>query len=331
MNLNDLPDKEKRLIFTKVGEDISRKIQVVEKDWWAVQTLGLVFNMQASPFLIFSGGTSLSKAWGIINRFSEDVDLVISRDFLGFSGDISRTQVGKLRDASFRYISETFLPELKNAFLEKGFENVRVELTDVSTPDQDPVTIAIHYPQVTERVKYIPPEVKLEIGSRSMLEPHTSKLICSFVGEVFKGQSFADEPISVPCVNPERTLLEKLFLLHEEFQRKESDIRVDRMSRHLYDIHKLSKTEFTQIALENTDLYWSLVWHREHFMRWSGVDYNSHFPPRLNPIPPEHLLSAYESDYRTMIENMIDDDTIPFDRLIQELTNFVSTFNKLKF
>lgn len=331
MNLNNLPDKEKLLIFTRVREEIPLPIQAIEKDWWVVQTLGLVFNMEASPFLIFKGGTSLSKAWGIINRFSEDVDLVISRDFLGFSGDISRTQVGKLRDASFRYISGTFLAELQNAFRKNGFENVKVELSDVATPDQDPVTIAIHFPSVTERANYITPEVKLEIGSRSMLEPHTNKQICSFVGEVFKGQSFADEPISVPCVNPERTLLEKLFLLHEEFQRKESDIRVDRMSRHLYDIQKISKTEFAQIALNNTDLYRSLVWHREHFMRWGGLDYNSHFPPKLNPIPPEHLLSAYESDYRTMLEQMIYGDAISFDQLIKELKTLTSTLNNLKF
>src|SRR5680860_309597 len=140
-NLYQLPDKEKLLLYTQVKEDVNLPLPSIEKDWWVVQALGVVFQMEAAPHLVFKGGTSLSKAWGIIERFSEDVDLALSREFLGFKGQISRTQVGKLRDASFQYISESFLPELREAFQNNGFKGIEIELTEVITPDQDPVTI----------------------------------------------------------------------------------------------------------------------------------------------------------------------------------------------
>ena len=89
-SFNQLPSKEKLLFFMQVKEDINLPLPSIEKDWWVVQTLALVFQMEISPHLVFKGGTSLSKAWNIIERLSEDVDLALSREFLGFEGKISR-------------------------------------------------------------------------------------------------------------------------------------------------------------------------------------------------------------------------------------------------
>ena len=303
----------------------------IEKDWWVVQTLDLVFQMEVAPHLVFKGGTSLSKAWNIIERLSEDVDLALSREFLGFEGKISRTQVGKLRDASFNYISEIFLPGLRNVFNKIGFEGVAIDLTEVESPDQDPVNILITYPTVVEQSEYVLPQVKLEIGSRSLLEPFTYRQFCSFVGDKFAGRPFTDEKISIPCVNPERTYLEKNFLLHEEFKRPTAEIRVRRMSRHFYDIQKISKTGYSEIAISDGQLYKSLIEHREHFMRWGGVDYSTHFPPNLNPLPPANLLSAFENDYKTMQEEMIYGESLPYKELMKELELITSTINNLRF
>ena len=326
-----LPDKEKLLLFTRVKQEVNLPLPSIEKDWWVVQTLTLAFQMEAAPYLVFKGGTSLSKAWGIIERLSEDVDLTLSREFLGFAGKISRTQVGKLRDASFKYISEHFLPQLRESFNNAGFESVAIYLTEVESPDQDPVNILITYPSVIEKSEYILPQVKLEIGSRSMIEPFTNRQFSSFVGDKFAGRSFADEKITIPCVNPERTYLEKLFLLHEEFKRPVAEIRVKRMSRHFYDIQKISKTIYSGIALSDKQLYKSLVEHREHFMRWGGIDYSKHFPPNLNPLPPSHLLSAFENDYNTMQEEMIYGESLPFNELMKEVESLTSTINSIKF
>ncbi|MDR0559116.1 MAG: nucleotidyl transferase AbiEii/AbiGii toxin family protein [Prevotellaceae bacterium] len=116
---------------------------IIEKDWWVVQTLRLITQMDISQQTVFKGGTSLSKAWGLIDRFSEDIDLAINREFFGFSGDISRTQVGKLKDASSKYISNDFLLSLQKSFDNAGFKDVRFALTDEKAPDDDPVKIEV--------------------------------------------------------------------------------------------------------------------------------------------------------------------------------------------
>lgn len=303
----------------------------IEKDWWVVQTLKIVFQMKAAPYLIFKGGTSLSKAWGIIDRFSEDIDLGLSREFLGFSGKISRTQVGKLRDASYKYISETFLPELREAFKQNGYKDTKMDLIEVKSPDQDPVRIAIEYPSFTHPNKYINPRVIVETGSRAMREPFTYRQFCSFVGIIFIGQPFADPKINIPCVNPERTYLEKLFLLHEEFQRPNKKIRVKRLSRHLYDILQIANTGYAERAMNDRELYMNIVKHREQFSRLGGVDYRTHFPPNLKPIPPDDILTLWEKDYKTLQNEMIYGKSLPFDQLIDEIRKIVKQINQTKF
>lgn len=326
-----LKPEEKREVFSFIQKDIPLPLASIEKDWWVVQTLGIVFQMDSAPHMVFKGGTSLSKAWGIIERFSEDVDLALSREFLGFEGDISRTQVGKLRDASFKYISETFLPELKEMFAKEGFSGLEIELSDVKTPDQDPVNIVVRYPSDCEESPYILPEVKLEIGSRAMREPFENRDITSLVGEKFKGRPFADESISIPCVKPERTFLEKLFLLHEEFQRPKEKIRVERLSRHLYDIIRIAGTEYAKIAMEDKELFKAIVQHRERFTKLGGVDYTSHYPPNLNPVPPKDLLDKWKSDYNAMQKEMIYGESLDFDVLIAKIEQLTHSINSIKF
>ncbi len=331
INFHQLVRDDKIRIFSEIQKQISIPPASIEKDWWVVQTLAVVFGMEAASHLVFKGGTSLSKAWGIIERFSEDVDLALSYEFLGFSENISPTQVGKLRDVSFQYISGKFLPELREGFSRNGFAGVQIELTGVESPDQDPVKIAIQYPSVTTQSQYILPQVVLEIGSRAMRDPYTNREFCSFVGERYAGQPFADSNISVPCVNPERTFLEKLFLLHEEFQRPVEKIRVKGLSRHLYDIYRIWQEGYGEIALENPVFYASVVNHRKRFTKLGGVDYHSHFPPKLNPIPPDHLLKAWEDDYKTMQQEMIYGEKLPFAELMTEILKIVEGINSLKF
>lgn len=326
-----LTGQDKMRIFNEIHEVLPIPPASIEKDWWVVQTLALVFQTSAAPHLVFKGGTSLSKAWGIIERFSEDVDLALSYEFLGFSDNSSRTQITKLRDASFKYIFGTFLPELRQVFQANGFRELEIDLTEVASPDQDPVNILVKYPSVTEKNAYVLPEVKLEIGSRAMREPFTNRSFSSFVGEKFAGRSFADQPIILPCVNPERTFLEKLFLLQEEFQHPVQKIRVKRLSRHLYDIYRIWNAGYAEVVLENQELYRSIVTHRERFTRLHGVNYSLHFPPNLNPLPPSEYLAVWEDDYKTMQQQMIYGEDILFSKLVNELKTIVQTINKLQF
>ena len=206
-----LKEEEKRTIFLNAGEKEGLPAYAIEKDWWVVQTLRIIFEMEVREHLIFKGGTSLSKAWGLINRFSEDIDLALNREFLGFqSKDISKTQINeKLRPKSCEYITEKFTPQLQADYKAKGIEGLNFEFEKLDQGNQDPVSILVYYPPLIEHPEYIKPRVKVEIGSRSIKNPHTDRNFRSFVGDQFPDKKFSDQEITIPCINPERTYLEK--------------------------------------------------------------------------------------------------------------------------
>jgi len=323
MSWIELPNDNKLKVLEEVRTQTGFPLFIIEKDWWVVQTLRLVSQMDIAEHLVFKGGTSLSKAWGVIDRFSEDIDLVINREFFGFSGEISRTQVGKLKDASSKYISNDFLFSLQKAFDDAGMKDVRLSVVDEKAPDDDPVKIAVTYPTVTEYSAYIQPNVLLEIGSRSLMEPATPCSFRSMIGQAFSNLPFADSDISIRCVNPERTFLEKLFLLHEEHQRPKEKMRIKGKSRHFYDIYRIVQTEYADKAIADKELYISIVAHRERFSKLGGVDYTTHFPPNLNPIPPAELMSEWERDYTEVQGQMIAGESVSFDKLIKTMQDII--------
>ena len=215
-------------------------------------------------------------------------------------------------------------------FINQGFSDVQLVLENIDSKDQDPISIAVQYPSITETSAYIAPRVLLEIGARSMQEPFSMQPIQSLVGLQFKGKRFADKSIQIPSVLPKRTLLEKLYLLHEEFQRPPEKIRVDRLSRHLYDIEKLAKTPHAKEALQDNHLQKQIIEHRKAFMRVGGVDYDSHYPPHLNPIPPDALLKKWERDYKVMQQDMIYGNSLPFKSMVKAVKEFVASYNDEK-
>lgn len=194
-----------------------------------------MFSLSCAGSLVFKGGTSLSKGWRLIERFSEDIDLALDREFLGFTGELGKNQRDKLRKESVRYALETFAKELQEAFMEAGFPEVKVMPIFPKSPDHDPVKIDIYFPKLTVSDKYMKPGLQIELGARSLREPFSMVPIQSLVstGDYFHDQDFIDFPFRIPIVNPERTFLEKIFLLDEENQRTEENRRVDRLSRHL--------------------------------------------------------------------------------------------------
>jgi hypothetical protein len=277
--------------------------------------------MSCASDLVFKGGTSLSKAWGLIERFSEDVDLALDRKYLGFVKPMTGSQVVKLRRASHQFISTIFFEELKLKFKEAGFEGVKIQLAEVTDIDQDPIIIEIYYPTVSNPSAYLQPRVLLEIGSRSLMEPCTERTFASLVGENHPSKKFADAAITIPVVNPERTFLEKIFLLHEEFQKQIDKIRVDRLSRHLYDLEKLMVTEFADKALNDKELYQHIVDHRKTLTAIRGIDYANHAPAKIKIIPPAEILSAWKKDYEIMQENMIYGKSLSFDKLMEQIAS----------
>lgn len=325
-----LPDSTRINVFTQTAEKRGMTPFVVEKDWWVVQTLKAIFDMEVAEHLVFKGGTSLSKAWQLIERFSEDIDLAIEREFLGFDGKLSNPKKTKLRKASGRYISDHFFPELQKKFEERGLLNVEFSLQEAKDSDQDPRIINLNYPNIIEIPGYLAPRVQVEIGCRSLIEPYTLRKIASMVDEEYAVHEFSENAVEVPSVDPERTFLEKIFLLHEEFQKPEEKIRVDRLSRHLYDLFSLSKTEFAENALQDKKLYEMIVQHRQEFTKISGVHYTLHNPATINPIPPAKKLELWEKDYEKMREEMIYGEEKPtFAEILETINNLKERINKL--
>ncbi len=327
MNWYKLSYNEKKEVLSAVATKVGLPTFVVEKDWWVVQTLRLITQMDIADQIVFKGGTSLSKAWGLIDRFSEDIDLAINREFFGYRGDISRTQVCKLKDASNKYICNEFLNGLRKMFADADFAEVKLDVVDIKDPDDDPVKIAVVFPVVAQYSSYVQPRVLLEIGSRSLMEPSTVCKFRSMIGDSFSDRTFADESIKISCVNPERTFLEKLFLLHEEHQRPREKMSIQGKSRHLYDIYKISQTPFAEKAIKDKVLYGSIVAHRERFTKLGGVDYMLHYPPNLNPIPPEELLPIWQNDFNNLTNNMIMGEKISFSEVLDIITQISKSIN----
>ncbi len=329
-NWYDVDSNAKRIIYDEISKQTGLVVDAIEKDWWVVQTLRLIFEMDCANSLVFKGGTSLSKAWGLIQRFSEDIDLALDRKFLGFEGELSNQQIKKLRRASFKYITEEFYPTLKAKFEDVGLTDVEIKIAETTESDQDPRIIEIYYPSVFDSFGYVRPKVIIEVGSRSLREPFSVRSFNSYVGEHYPDTFFADSLINIPTVNPERTFLEKIFLLHEEFQKPLDKIRVDRLTRHLYDLEKLMDTEFAKKALTDSRLYQDIVAHRRLYTSIRGIDYENHSPQRINLIPPAGIIDRWEKDYIVMQQSMIYGKSLSFNELIERVQELKRRINGLE-
>lgn len=334
IEFHTISEEEKKAIYEKIALETAMTPYAVEKDWWVVQTLAIIFEMEIGKHIVFKGGTSLSKGWNLIARFSEDIDFAIDRVFFNseevkFEGELSRSKITRLRKESGVYISKTFSSELEAKFHERGLTDVKFKLIEAIDSDQDPRIIEIYYPSIVKTSEYVQPRVQVEIGCRALREPFSNENISSLVDEHYPDAEFFQAPIKVPTVSPSRTFLEKLFLLQEEFQRPPEKIRTARLSRHLYDVYKLSLTDFAENAIKNKELYETIVNHRHRFTRVGGVNYNLHQPQSIHPFPPDNLMDAWRKDYKTMQEEMIYGESPSFDDMLGQINQFLDKMKAL--
>lgn len=298
----------------------------IEKDWWVTVTLKALFQTDCRDSLIFKGGTSLSKGFNIIERFSEDIDLAISHTFFGVERT-NKNQRDRLRKTARKYIQESLSAQLDAQLKAMGITGYNVEnVTQVKgkdgewhpiDSDKDPTVILLHYPSIVEEtISYIPPRVKLEISCLSMDEPTEEREIHSLIGE-----SFEDEDIDTNCkirtAVPKRTFLEKLFLLAEEFQKEKP--RSVRMSRHLYDMDKLMDSQCGREALADRSLYDAIVEHRRTYYALKNVNYDLHDPSTISFLIPETQREAWMADYANMRRFFIYGKSPEFDVLMQRM------------
>ncbi|MFA6403180.1 MAG: nucleotidyl transferase AbiEii/AbiGii toxin family protein [Salinivirgaceae bacterium] len=306
----------------------------IEKDWWVTQVLKALSASLYASHIVFKGGTSLSKGWNLIQRFSEDVDISINREFLGFGGELSKNQISdRLRRASCMFVRGDLRNEIENQLRQIGISNdyctVSVNETDVSTTD--PETIEVAYLSVLPQLNYLRDKVLIEVGARSLMEPAELIKYSSIIAEIVPKSFPLESVFTLQTVLPTRTFLEKLFLIHEEFSKPIAEIRIDRMSRHLYDIEKLMDTDFAKNALSNESSYKEVVSHRQKFIGLKGFDYNTLLPKRLNFRVPEAIKSKYGIDYRRMQDSMIYGDALSFKQLLERLEELNKRVNEIQF
>ncbi|MFQ9995881.1 MAG: nucleotidyl transferase AbiEii/AbiGii toxin family protein [Hoylesella buccalis] len=332
---------ERISMIQSVAQDHNIEDNAIEKDWWVTVVLKALFNTSCGKWLLFKGGTSLSKGWNLINRFSEDIDISIGRNFFGdvlnlpFAKCENNNQVKKLRKASRDYIHGTLSSELDAELLKMGVKGYTImnETVTGEPPrpidhDSDPTIIFVNYESILpSSMRLIDARVKIEISCLSMSEPYEQCEIRSLVFDKFPEED--DEmAASINTVTPSRTFLEKALLLSEELQKEEP--RTLRMSRHLYDLDRLMDTEFGQKSLNDGNLYKAIVEHRRRFYHLGYVDYDKDYPTSIDFIPRNEVLKAYRLDYETnMVDGYIYGEAKPFKELMKRMEKLLHDFRQI--
>lgn len=305
---------------------------MIEKDWWVTIALEAVFTCELMEQFAFKGGTSLSKSWNLLNRFSEDIDIVIDKGLFGVTDDDKpgRTQRERLRDAAHKFISEKVYAMLNHKLLALGIpeKTFRLYMDESKSSDQDPTIIFLDYIPIAEITNdYTQPRIRIEIGVRAMMEPTEERPISSLLSEHLGGT----ENIGVRSVLPQRTFWEKAFLLHELFQKPVDKIDIRRMSRHWYDLHRLFQAGFAAKAMVDKELFDAIRGHRGVFTKVSGVDYDSLKASSFNLFPPNELKAGWDRDYNSTRESYIYRDAPPIEALKDEIVKITSDLKKLQF
>jgi hypothetical protein len=303
----------------------------IEKDFWITWTLRELFSLPGlGDHLTFKGGTSLSKGWKLIDRFSEDVDVVVDRAHLGFGGDeIGHSRLKKLRRRARAWIAEALLPLLARRIAEKLGDDAASRLAlapEIDDPDQQ--TLFFEYPRLDiPGGSYLRPIVRIECGARSETEPSETPTILPLLFDALPDLAKRGE-LRVRTLAARRTMIEKAMLLHEERQRPAERRRPSRQARHYYDLWCLILRGTGDEVLADSDLFERVAHHRERFWAQSWVDYSTLRRGSLTLLPAEGELQGWRDDYMAMRE-MIFGEPPDFDDVLAEIERFQSRLNSV--
>ena len=324
-NYFSLPKSQQRQILEQATLRIKLPVQAIEKDIWVSTILQIIFSLPVAQHLIFKGGTSLSKAWGLINRFSEDIDLAAGRALFELEGDLTKKGIKKLRKRSSIFVRDDLFIMLQDALKQYGLAD---KCTLTVEPDgegdntcPEPRKIFIAYESAyDEQLDYLRPIVMLEVGARSLVEPYEQVQVHSMVEGIFPSITTTLVNSNISTAIPAKTMVEKMFLLHELFSVPGHGTRAERKSRHLYDLYQMMQQDFAQEAITNDALWESIRHHREVFTSVQGVDYSSDVRQRICLLPREDIVAIWQSDYETMRSSMIHGSAPTWDELLEQIT-----------
>ncbi|MBS0576867.1 MAG: nucleotidyl transferase AbiEii/AbiGii toxin family protein [Proteobacteria bacterium] len=318
-----LPLSEQAEILNGLAPELGRLPLVLEKDVWVCWALQQLFGMPERLPMAFKGGTSLSKVYGAIHRFSEDVDVTL--DYRGFGHDLdpfdpahSGTKLKKFSDQLKGFVRDhsrgVIVPFLETRLREEIPDGqAHVEVSDNGEE------VRIYYPSALDKSGgYLTESVLIELGGRNITEPNAGHVIRPYIAEHLSGLEL---PIATATVlAPERTFWEKATLIHVECHRKELKADAHRMSRHWCDLASLADHEIGSRAIANRDLLADVVKHKKVFYSTSYANYDACLAGGFRLAPTDALREAVGADLKAMIAGgMFYGEPPDFDAVMERL------------
>jgi len=332
LNLDD-DSRRRSLNQASLASGITPK--AIEKDWWVTLVLKMLFTSRFKGYFTFKGGTSLSKGWGIIDRFSEDIDIALNSEAFGkaYIEKPSKTYVEQLRRVGCAFVSNEIAEELKALFvlfqIPESYYLIEVEVVRTDMPDKDPQALYINYKSLYDPNPYLPDRVKIEFSVRSQNEPNDTRKIKTLLSFYFPNDVYDEQDFSVSAIQPARTLIEKILLLHEEYNQKDEDkMRTFRMSRHYYDLHRIFQFADYSKVLADIKFIEHIIEHRKSYTRLKQFDYGTLRIGQISIIPSETILSALQYDFDEMKKEMIYGSSPTFSEIISTARKIQEAFNQ---
>jgi Nucleotidyl transferase AbiEii toxin, Type IV TA system len=327
---------ERQPYFEETAARRNSTATAVEKDFWICWTLRHLFLLEAIPELRFKGGTSLSKVFGLIDRFSEDIDISINRAELGFSGEkdlanpqLSATKRKALGDelgvAIAAEVHTKILPKLHERF-QRILGKQGWELAP-SRDENEEMTLLFHYPNAFEYTRYLRPQIKIEFG-RGDQQPSEKASVTPFVAAAFP-ENFREKAAALVVLDCERTFWEKITLLHAENYRPNPANLKPRMARHWSDVAVMSTAERFQDAHLSLDLLDRVIHFKNVYFPANWAHYDTALPPTLRIVPNADLEAILRKDYQEMQE-MFPGTALPFAEILARIEALERRVNTLK-
>jgi hypothetical protein len=327
---------ERQPNFEKTAARRDSTTTAVEKDFWICWTLKHLFTLEGIPELRFKGGTSLSKVFGLIERFSEDIDISIDRAALGFTGErdlanpaLTNTKRKaldeQLRTAITTEVNSHILPKLHDRF-QAILGKQAWELAPSKEANEE-MTLLFHYPNAFQYSKYLQPQITIEFGRGDQQPSHKSS-VTPFVAETFP-DIFREKAATVLVLDSERTFWEKLTLLHAENHRPDPSKLKPRMARHWSDVAVISTAERFADEKLSLDLLAQVIRFKKIYFAANWAQYDTAVPGTLQIVPTDALQAILRKDYQQM-EEMFPSKPLRFDEILARLEALQKRINTLK-
>lgn len=325
----NLPIEEKSLILRQAEAQLDKSAFILEKDVWLCWAMQKLFEMPHA--MSFKGGTSLSKIYNLISRFSEDLDITI--DYKNFSSELTLEKLSKsalkkesekLKIALINHVNVEILPHLQ-ASIEN--DNLQNELTLTISENGENVWVNYKSALATPG-PYIDSAILIEFGARNSTLPNEQQFLKTEVESIFPDLHFPSSRISV--LSPIRTFWEKATLIHVECNRRRLQDSPARLSRHWYDLYMLSNSWVGEQALSSFEVFIDVIQHKTAFYNSSYANYDQCQKGQLKLIPVASEIEGLKTDYKNMIDNGMFETTPPlFDEIITLLDELEENFNKI--